>query len=97
MDTSESPQSPWGDTVGVPVGDPVLGKISFFLCFPAKIKIQIGVIRQHHPQMQKQIIRQVVTVGQILTMLILDNLTGLPHPKVGKTQKKWKQIHFQRL
>ena len=31
MDTSESPQSPWGDTVGVPVGvpvgDPVLGKI----------------------------------------------------------------------
>ena len=35
--------------------------------------------------------------GQILTMLILDNLTDLPHPKVGKTQKKWKQIHFQRL
>merc|ERR1712168_1777065 len=30
-------------------------------------------------------------------MLILDNLTDLPHPKVGKTQKKWKPIHFQRL
>ena len=96
MDTSGSPQSPWGDTVGEPAGDPVLGNIHFSFV-DAKIEIQLGVIRQHHPQTQKQIIRQVGTVGQISTTLILDNLTELPRPKVAKTQKKWKQIHFQRL
>ena len=96
MDTSGSPQSPWGDTVGEPAGDPVLGNIHFSFV-DAKIEIQLGVIHQHHPQTQKQIIRQVGTVGQISTTLILDNLTELPRPKVAKTQKKWKQIHFQRL